>query len=77
MQRRPQTGVFWVAILVMAALVPFIPIALCVVGLAISAFAVDVPVRAFPLPAEVRDDQPLSLLSVVLFRGPPSLGSLV
>jgi hypothetical protein len=77
MQRRPQIGVFWVAVLVMAALVPFLPIALCVVGLAISAFAVDVPVGTFPRPVEVRHGQPLSLLSVHLFRGPPSPGSLV
>lgn len=77
MQRRPQIGVFWIAILVMAALVPFVPIAICVVGLALFAFTLDVPVRAFQRPAEARDDQPLSLLSVLLFRGPPSLGSFV
>jgi hypothetical protein len=75
--RRPQIGVFWVAILVMAALVPFLPIAICVIGLALFAFAVDVPVRAFRRLSDVRHPQPLSLLSVHLFRGPPSLGSFV
>ena len=75
--QRPQIGVFWVAILVMAALVPFLPIAICVVGLALFAFAVYVPVRAFQRLADVRHDQPLSLLSVHLFRGPPSPGSFV
>ncbi len=68
---------FWIAILLMASLVPFVPIAICVVGLALSVFAVDVPVGAFQRIVPVRDDQPLSLLSVLLFRGPPSLGSLV
>jgi hypothetical protein len=76
-QRRSAIGVFWIAILLMASLVPFVPIAICVVGLALSVFAVDVPVKTLPRAAEVRDDQPLSLLSVHLFRGPPSLGSLV
>ena len=75
--QRPQIGVFWVAILVMAALVPFLPIAICVVGLAFFAFVLDVPVRAFQRLADVRHAQPLSLLSVHLFRGPPSLGSFV
>lgn len=75
--QRPQIGVFWVAILVMAALVPFFPIAICVVGLALSAFVIDVPVRTFPRVADERHDQPLSVLSVVLFRGPPSLGFFV
>ena len=77
MQRRSPIGVFWIAILLMASLVPFVPIAICVIGLALSVFAVDVPVRTFQRSVEVRDDQPLSLLSVLLFRGPPSLGSLV
>ena len=77
MQRRSPIGAFWVAIILMASLVPFLPIAICVVGLALSVFAVDVPVRAFQRVVEVRHDQPLSLLSVLLFRGPPSLGSLV
>ena len=75
--QRPQIGVFWVAILVMAALVPFVPIAICAVGLGLVAFAVDVLVRAFPRLADVRHAQPLSLLSVHLFRGPPSLGTFV
>jgi hypothetical protein len=75
--QRPQIGVFWVAILVMAALVPFVPIAICVAGLGLVAFAVDVPVRAFPRLPDVRHAQPLSLLSVHLFRGPPSLGTFV
>lgn len=75
MQRRPQIGVFWVAILLMASLVPFVPLAVCAAGLVLAVFAVDVPVRAFQRPADVPDVQPLSLLSVVLFRGPPSLGS--
>jgi hypothetical protein len=65
--KRPQIGVFWVAILVMAALVPFLPVAI----------SVDVPVRAYQRLADVRHAQPLSLLSVHLFRGPPSLGSFV
>lgn len=77
MQGRSAIGVFWIAILLMASLVPFVPIAICVVGLALSVFAVDVPVRSFQRAVEVRHDQPLSLLSVHLFRGPPSLGSLV
>jgi hypothetical protein len=77
MQRRSPIGVFWVAIILMASLVPFVPIVICVVGLALCVFVVDIPVRAFQRVAEVRDDQPLSLLSVHLFRGPPSLGSLV
>ena len=77
MQRRSPVGVFWVAILLMASLVPFVPIAICAFGLALSVFAADVPVRAFQRAVEVRNDQPLSLLSVHLFRGPPSLGSLV
>ena len=75
--KRPQIGVFWVAILVMAALVPILPIAICAIGLALFAFAVEVPVRAFPHLADVRHAQPLSLLSVHLFRGPPSPGSFV
>jgi hypothetical protein len=77
MQGRSAIGAFWVAIILMVSLVPFVPIAICVVGLALSVFAVDVPVRAFQRVVEVRHDQPLSLLSVLLFRGPPSLGSLV
>lgn len=77
MQRRSPIGVFWVAILLMASLVPFVPIAICLAGLALSVFAVDAPVRTFARVAEVRDDQPQSLLSVLLFRGPPSLGSFV
>lgn len=75
--QRPQIGMFWVAILVMAALVPFVPIAICVAGLGLVAFVIDVPVRAFPRLADVRHAQPLSLLSVHLFRGPPSLGTFV
>ena len=77
MQGRSAVGVFWIAILLMASLVPFVPIAICVIGFALSVFAVDVPVRSFQRVSEVRHDQPLSLLSVLLFRGPPSLGSLV
>jgi hypothetical protein len=74
--KRPQIGVFWVAILVMAALVPFLPIAICVAGLALFAFAIDVPGRTFQRLTDVRPAQPLSLLSVHLFRGPPSLASV-
>ena len=77
MQRRSATGVFWIAILLMVSLVPFVPIAICVVGLALSVFTDDVPVQPLQRATVVRHDQPLSLLSVVLFRGPPSLGSLV
>jgi hypothetical protein len=77
MQGRSPVGVFWIAIILMASLVPFVPIAICVIGLALSVFAVDVPVKALQRAVEVRDDQPLSLLSVLHFRGPPSLGSLV
>ncbi len=75
MQRQPQIGVFWVAILLMASLVPFVPLVLCAAGLVLAVFAVDVPVRAFQRPADVVGAQPFSLLSVVLFRGPPSFGS--
>ncbi len=75
--QRPQIGVFWVAILVMAALVPFVPIAICVAGLGLVAFVIDVPVQAFQRLPDDRHAQPLSLLSVHLFRGPPSPGTFV
>ncbi len=64
----------WIAITLMASLVPCVPIAVCVVDLV---FAVDVPVQPLQRAVVVRDAQPLSLFSVTLFRGPPSLGSLV
>lgn len=77
MQIRSRTAGFWIAILLVASLVPCVPVAICVVDLAPFAFTVDVPVHAHQRVAVARDDQPLSLLAVTLFRGPPSLGSLV
>ena len=77
MRGQSPIGVFWIAILLMAALVPFVPIAICVAGLALSVFAADVPVRVFRRVTLVRHDQPLALLSVDLFRGPPSHGTFV
>ena len=77
MQIRSRTAGFWIAIILVASLLPCVPIAIWVIDLALSAFAVDVPVNALQSATVVRDDQPLSLLSVALFRGPPSLGSLV
>lgn len=77
MQRRSQIGVFWIAITLMASLVPCVPIAICVVDFALYVFPVDVPDHALQSVTVVRDDQPLSLLAVALFRGPPSLGSFV
>lgn len=77
MQIRSRTAGFWIAIILVASLIPCAPIAICVVDLAFSAFVVDVPVNAISRIEVVSNDQPLSLLSVALFRGPPSLGSLV
>ena len=67
---------FWVAVLLVAALVPCLPVAICVIHTS-DVVAVDFPAGVFRYVAVVRDDQPLSLLAVVLFRGPPSLGFLV
>jgi len=77
MQIRSQTAGLWIAIILVASLIPCVPIAICVVGLALSAFVLDVPVNAISRVEVVRSDQPLALLSVALFRGPPSLGSFV
>ena len=77
MQRRSQIGVFWIAVTLMASLVPCLPIAICIIDLSSFFFVADVPVQALQSVAIVRNDQPLSLLSVALFRGPPSLGSIV
>jgi hypothetical protein len=77
MQIRPRNAGFWIAIILVASLIPCVPIAICVVGLAFSALVLDVPVNAVSRIEVVRNDQPLSLLSVALFRGPPSLGSIV
>ena len=77
MQRRSQIGVFWIAITLMASLVPCFPAAIFVFDLPLSVLAVDVSVQSLQSATVVRNDQPLSLLSVALFRGPPSLGSLV
>jgi hypothetical protein len=77
MQSRPQTAVFWVAIVLMAALVPFVPAAIFAVVLTLAVFTADLPVQPLQRAVVVRDAQPLSLLAVTRFRGPPSLGSLV
>ena len=77
MQSRPQIAVLWIAIALMAALVPFAPAAICAVVLTLSVFTADLLVQPLQRAVVVCDAQPLSLLVVTLFRGPPSLGSLV
>ena len=77
MQSRPRTAIFWLAIALMASLVPFAPAAICAVVLTLCIFTADLPVQPLQRAVVVRDAQPLSLLAVTLFRGPPSLGSLV
>ena len=76
MQFRPRTAGFWVAVLLVAALIPCVPVAICAIHTA-NVVAVDFPSGVFRYVAVVRDKQPVPLLAVVLFRGPPSLGSLV
>lgn len=72
MQRRPRFAVLCLAIVVVAALVPFAPAVLCAIDLSSYAIEADAPVQKLARTLIRCDEQPLSFLAVVPLRGPPS-----
>lgn len=76
-QRRSQFAVFCLAIALVASLIPCVSAVVCAVYVPLSIVNPDQPVQRFERTGDVCDAQPLTLAALVLFRGPPTHGSLV
>lgn len=63
---------FWIAIVVLAALLPVAPIVVCAILVTIALLAPDAASRPWRLDDLQSDAQPVALLALSPFRAPPS-----
>ena len=70
---RPRNTVLFLALALLAAWVPFVPLVICAIGFVAYAIVAHAPARTAVRAGIVRDEQPRSCLAVVPLRGPPSL----
>lgn len=76
-QRRTQFAVFCLAIALVASVIPCMPAVVCAAWFPLSDFIAELPVQSFVRTGDDCDAQPVALVALVLFRGPPTHASLV
>ncbi len=64
--------IFWIAIVVLAALLPVAPIVVCAILVTIALVAPDAGSRSWRFEDLQSDAQPVALLSLSRFRAPPA-----